>query len=116
MGEGAKNTKEQAAVTTEAEAEFKKERTLPRWRVELSGDDVEWAPRADERFWKPETFTHEGQEITIWVSKDGKPVIRPARRNVELFAATREVAGATALADASKEGYHTIDKITEIKD
>jgi len=96
-----------------AEEQWVIERAWPVFEVFLSGPEVEHIPRADERYFKPKVIEVEGQEVTVWVSKTGKPVMLPARARVQVQAVNEEVAKARALSDNPQ--CHKIESVEQIR-
>jgi hypothetical protein len=96
-----------------AEEQWAEEQAWPVFEVYLSGPEIEHVPRADERYWKPKVIEVEGQEVTVWVSKTGKPVMLPARARVQVQAVNEEVAKARALSENPQ--CHKVDSVEKIK-
>jgi hypothetical protein len=107
-------TPAQKEVIDAAEVQFQKELAWPIWEVKLEGPEVEYVPRPDP---KGEFFVQEELEdgtLGNWVSKDGKPVVMPSMKIVQLQAETETQA--VALAIAANPEMHTLveaRKITE---
>lgn len=114
------NTKEQSQMVKDQAAQWEVERTWPIWEVELVGDDVEWVPRADERFWE---LKDPNDKNSGWVPKATLPdgatlsadgnVVRPHRALIQCRAPSEDYARMLALRD--NPACHTVVKAKQIE-
>lgn len=100
------NTEAQLAYHEAQEAAWEEQKTWPVFKVVITGDEVEWEPRNDERYW-------EQNEAGEWVSKSGSPVIMTARGTVICQARNEEMAKMMALRDNPE--YHTVESVEEVE-
>lgn len=107
----APNTPAQEAFHEAREAAAEEQATWPLYKVAISGDDVEWVPRNDERYWQ---LIDPDDPNSGWESKDGNPVIMPAKGLVTLRARSEDEARMMALRD--NPDYHTIESVTLVEE
>jgi hypothetical protein len=93
-------------------AQWEKEKEWPVWKVTLEGDEVPYAPRADERYWNFNEDTEQWEPKAAKdlpkdasLNKEGQ-VVRVAYCVVTLKAQTEEKAKALAL--SREQDYHTV--------
>lgn len=108
------NTKAQQEFHEAQEAAALEQATWPLYKVEILGDDREWVPRNDERYWKLENPDEPAGPDNPWVSIDGNPVIMPAKGTVTLRARSEDMARMMALRD--NPDYHTIESVTLVEE
>jgi hypothetical protein len=116
------NTEAQTAFHQATEAAWEEERTWPIWRVTLSGDPVEWVPRADERYWMQQDPT---DPRTAWVPRPAEElpddaelseqghVVRTATCVILCHARTEDHAKMLAMRD--NPTYHTVETVETVE-
>lgn len=106
----APNTPAQVAFHEAQEAVAMEQASWPLYKVVITGDDVEWVPRNDERYWE---LSDPDDPNSDWVSKTGNPVIMPARGTVTLRARSEDEAKMMALRD--NPDYHTVESVEDLE-
>lgn len=104
------NTALQIAAHKAQEEAWAEQQTWPLFQVVITGDEVEWVPRNDERYWK---LSDPDDPTSKWVSKTGDPVVLPARATVTMLARNEEMAKMMALRD--NPDYYTVENVKELK-
>jgi len=98
-----------------SEQQWLKERAMPLFRVRLLGDEVPFAPRADERYWHEEDgkwVPNEESDLPEDAKLVDGQVVRQGYCTVDCRAKTEQQAVAFAM--SREPDYHTLDSVEQI--